>query len=123
MPFFRAVSMLPPMFVRALVSLPLMLLATGLWAAAHHDHPTATDLAIQAMLLLFMASLLINVVISVVAILRERDTSDPAEHRAGQLASELEPQRPGRTAPAAPTSAPAEAPSDRVTAKQALCEG
>jgi hypothetical protein len=122
MPFFRAFCMLPPMLVRALVSLPLMLLATGLWAATHHDHPTATDLAIQAMLLLFMAALLVNVIISVVAILRERDTADPAEHRASQLASELEPQRPGRTAPAATTPAPAEGPSDRVTATQALSE-
>jgi hypothetical protein len=123
MSFLRAFSMLPPMLVGALVSLPLMLLATGLWAAAHHDHPTATDLAIQAMLLLFMAALLVNVIISVVAILRERDTSDPAEHRASQFAAELEPQRPGRAAPAATTPAPAEAPSNRVTATQALSEG
>jgi hypothetical protein len=73
------------------------------------------------MFLLFMAALIVNVIISVVAILRERETSD-AEHRVNTFASELKPQRPGRAAPAATTSAPAEAPSERVTAKQALSE-
>ena len=120
MSFLRAFSKLPPMLARALVSLPLMPLATGLWAA-HHDHPTATDLAIQAMLLLFMAALLVNVIISVVAILRERDASDPTEHRASQFAAELEPPRPGRSAPAATPPGPSEA-SDRATARQALSE-
>ena len=122
MSFLRALSVLPPMLVRALVSLPLMLLATGLWAA-HHDHPTAADLAIQAMLLLFMAALLVNVVVSVVAILRERETADAAEHRASRrTASELEPQRPVRGAPTATPPGPSEATSDRATATQALSE-
>jgi hypothetical protein len=116
MPFFRAFSVLPPVLLRALLSLPLVLLATGLWAA-HHEHPAATDLAIQAMLLLFMAALLVNVIISVVAILCERDPSDLAEHRGNQSASELEPPRPVRAAPAT-----SQAPSDAVTAKQALSE-
>jgi hypothetical protein len=121
MSFLRAFSVLPPMFVRALVSLPLMLLATGLWAA-HHDHPTATDLAIQALLLLFMAALLVNVIISVVAILRERETAEPAEQRAIKFAAELEPERPGRGAAVATPPAPSEASSNPVTAMQALSE-
>src|SRR5262245_31871170 len=122
MSFLRALSVLPPMLVRALVSLPLMLLATGLWAA-HHDHPTATDLAIQAMLVFFMAALLVNVILSVVAILREREASDPAEHRATPFASVPQPQRPERGAPAATTPAASEAPGGGVTAKQALSKG
>jgi len=109
------------MLVRALVSLPLMLLATGLWAA-HHDHPTATDLAIQAMLVLFMVALFVNVILSVVAILCERENSDPSEQRATPFAVEPEPQRPVRAAPAATTRAASEAPSDAVTAKQVLSE-
>lgn len=87
MSFLRAFSMLSPMLLRGLLSLPLMLLATGLWAA-HHEHPTATDLAIQALLLLFMAALLVNVVISIVAILRERDASESADRRANPIASD-----------------------------------
>jgi hypothetical protein len=123
MPFLRAFSMLPSVLVRALVSLPLMLLATGLWAA-HHEHPTATDLAIQATLVLFMAALLVNVIISVVAILRERDTSEPpTDHRANRFASELEPARPQRAAPEGATQPATEAATEGVTAKQALSEG
>ena len=115
--------MLPSVLLRALVSLPLMLLATGLWAA-HHEHPTATDLAIQAMLVLFMAALLVNVIISVVAILRERDTSEPpADNRANRFASELEPAGPQRPAPEGPTQPATAAPSERLPAKQALSEG
>lgn len=121
MSFLRAFNVLPPMLARALVSLPLMLLATGLWAA-HHDHPTAADLAIQAMLLLFMAALLVNVVVSVVAILRESETADVAEHRASRTACELEPPRPGRAAPTATPPGASEATSDRATATQALSE-
>jgi hypothetical protein len=55
-----------------------MLVATALWAA-HSEHSTVTDLAIQATLLVFMTALLVNVIASVVAILRAREGSDPGE--------------------------------------------
>jgi len=100
------------MFVRAIVSLPLMLLATALWAA-HVEHPSATDLAIQAMLVLFMAALLVNVIISVVTILRDREAPDPAERSASRFGSELEPQRPAHASPPSTTAA-AELPSNRA---------
>src|SRR5262245_27555448 len=97
MPSTRAMLLLPATLVRAIVSLPLMLLATALWAA-HAEYPTATDLAIQAMLTLFMAALLVNVVLSVIAILRERQVIDPPEGAASSFASELK-QAPTRAAP------------------------
>ena len=119
---FFSLSVLPPALVRAVVSLPLMLLATGLWAA-HHDHPTATDLAIQAMLLLFMVALLVNVIVSVVAILRERDAADQVDGRTRRFASKLETQRSARSAPTGATATTSEVSSERVPAKQALSEG
>src|SRR5262245_2360451 len=97
MPTVPRTPILPAALVRALVSLPSTLLATALWAAAHAEHPTATDLAIQAMLVLFMAALLVNVVVSVFAILRERHPLDPPDAGAGAFAAELE-QHPARAA-------------------------
>jgi hypothetical protein len=91
--------------------------------AAHPDHHTVTDLAIQAALVLFMAALLVNVIVSVVAILRERDAPEPVKHRASRLASKLESQRRARAAAAATAPAGSEPRSERVTARQALSEG
>jgi hypothetical protein len=84
-----------------------MLLATALWAA-HAEHPTATDLALQAMLVLFIGTLLANVVVSVVAILRERQLVDPPE--AGPLVAE-QAQRPAPPAPPPKTPATRQAPA------------
>ena len=92
----RANSMLPAMLIRAGVCLPPML-GTAL-AAGHADHHTITDVLVQAALLFFMAALLVHVIISVVAILREREAIDPLDGRAGRLVSELD-ERPVRTAP------------------------
>jgi NADH:ubiquinone oxidoreductase subunit K len=94
MPRTRATRLLPATLVRAIVSLPLMLLATALWAAAHAEHPTVTDLAIQAMLVLFIAALFVNVVLSVVAILRERHVLDPPEVGGSSFVAELEQRSP-----------------------------
>jgi hypothetical protein len=93
-----------------------MLLANALWAAAHAEHPTATDLAIQAMLVLFVAALLVNVVLSVVAILGERHVIDPPEGGATSLVPELE-QRPARAAPPADVPPVVEVPSERAPAR------
>jgi SpoVK/Ycf46/Vps4 family AAA+-type ATPase len=80
-------------------------------------------MVVQAALVVFMAALFINVVVSVVAILSERDAADPADGRARRFASELEPQRPARAAPVSTTQQPAsESPSERVPAKQTLSE-
>jgi hypothetical protein len=106
---------------RAILSLPLMLLATALWAAAHAEHPTATDLAIQAMLVLLMAALLVNVVLSVVAILHERHVLDPPEAGAGPLVAELE-QRPARPAPQGTTPPAVASPTDRTLPRPVLSE-
>src|SRR5262245_32417898 len=121
MPPTRATRLLPATLVRAIVSLPLMLLATALWAAAHAEHPTATDLAIQAMLVLFMGALFVNVVISVVAILRERHVVDPPEAGASPLVSELE-QRPARAATVGTTTPAVEPPTDRAPPRRVLSE-
>jgi hypothetical protein len=104
MPSARATRILPATLVRAIVSLPPMLVATALWAA-HSEHPTVTDLAIQATLLVFMAALLVNVIASVVAILREREGSDPGESRASHLTSDPG-QGPSRAASPAKTPGP-----------------
>ena len=117
---FRA-SRLPAMLRRAVVSLPLLLLATKLWAA-HAEHPSATDLAIQAMLVLFMVALLVNVIISVIAILRDREAPDPADCGASRFGSELEPQRPPRAPPPSTAPAAAELSSSRAPVKQVLSE-
>jgi hypothetical protein len=95
---------------RAILSLPLMLLATALWAAAHAEHPTATDLAIQAMLVLL-----------VVAILHERHVLDPPEAGAGPLVAELE-QRPARPAPQGTTPPAVASPTDRTLPRPVLSE-
>ena len=85
MPSPRAINVLPALLVRALVALPPMLLATAL-GAGHAEHTSLWDLTLQATLLLFMAALLVNVIASVVAILREpqRDeaSDDPSPRRA-----------------------------------------
>ena len=57
-------------------------------AVGHADHPTTADIVLQAVLLLFIAALLINVVVSVVAILREREITDPADGRASRFAGQ-----------------------------------
>src|SRR5262245_25015842 len=119
MPRGPRTPILPAAIVRAILSLPLMLLATALWAA-HAEHPTATDLAIQAMLVLFVAALLVNVVLSVVAILCERHVLDPPEG-ASSLLAELE-DRPARSAPPANVPSGIKAPSDRAPARRALSE-
>jgi hypothetical protein len=121
MPIFRAFSGLTAMLRPAVVSLPLLLLATKLWAA-HAEHPSATDLAIQAMLVLFMAALLVNVIISVVTILRDREAPDPADRGASRFTSELEPQRPARASPPSTAAAVSELPSNRAPPKQVLSE-
>jgi hypothetical protein len=72
--------MLPSMLVRALVSLPPMLLATAL-AADHAEHPSVADMVVQAALVVFLAALFINVVLSVVAIFGNEETSEPADGR------------------------------------------
>ena len=88
--------MLTSMLVRALVSLPPMPLATAL-AAGHAEHPGVTDFVVQAALVVFLAALLINVVVSVIAILGEREMSDPTDGRARRFAGERE-QRPSLAA-------------------------
>jgi hypothetical protein len=115
----RATSILPATLVRTIVSLPLMLLATALWAAAHAENLTATDLAIQAMLVLFMIALLVNVILSVVANLRERHVLDPPAGGASSFVAEVE-QRSIRAAP--PGNAPpvVEAPREHAPPPQAL---
>lgn len=115
----RTTRLLPATLVRAIVSLPLMLLATAL-RAAHAEHPTATDLAIQAMLVLFMAALLVNVVLSVVAFLRERHL-DPPEAGASPFVSELK-QHPARAAPPGKTPPAVASPTDRTPPRQVLSE-
>jgi len=74
---------------------------------------------VQAALLFFMAALLVHVIISGVAILREREAIDPLDGRASRLVSELD-ERPVRTAPQG--KMPAEATSERAPAQQALSE-
>ena len=118
---FRALSRLSALLRRIAVSLPLLLLATKSWAA-HAEHPSATELAIQAMLVLFMAALLVNVIISVLAILRDREASDPADRGASRCGSELKPQRPARAPATTTTAAAAELPSNPAPAKQVLSE-
>jgi hypothetical protein len=100
---------LPASLVRAIVSLPPMLLPTAL-SAAHAEHPTGEDFAIQAMLVLFMGALLVNVIVSAVVILRERHVIDP-EGGASPLASEQE-QRPAPAAPQAKAPATLQSPSE-----------
>ena len=78
MPGAPSTPFLAAALVRAIVSLPVMLLATALWAA-HAEHATAADLALQAMLVLFMAALLVNVILSAVSILRQRHVLDASE--------------------------------------------
>jgi hypothetical protein len=116
----RATRILPATLVRAIVSLPLMLLATALWAA-HAEHPTTTDLAIQAMLMLFMAALVVNVIFSVVAILRERHVLDPPEGAASSFATEQE-QRPTRGASQGTAPASAQPLNERAPSRRALSE-
>ena len=111
---------LPATLVRAIVSVPLMLLATTL-RAAHAEHPTATDLALQVLLVLFMAALLVNVIVSVVAILRERHVADPQEGGAAAFVSELKP-RAGPTAPQGHTPSVMRSPSEHTAAQQILSE-
>jgi hypothetical protein len=93
------------------VSATLMLLATALWAAAHAEHPTVTDLAIQAILVLFMSGA--STSSSVVPTLRERHVIDAPEAGASPFVAEVE-QRSARAAaqgtipPAAPGQVPSE---------------
>ena len=56
-------------------------LPTAAFAVGHPEHPTVLDLAVQAALVVFLAALFINVVLSVVAILGEGEISDPADAR------------------------------------------
>jgi len=92
MPASRAINLLPAMLVRALAALPPMLLATAL-AAAHAEQASVADLAVQATLLVLLAALLVNVIVSVVAILRDRDRYDGNDEATCGLA-------PGREYPA-----------------------
>jgi hypothetical protein len=74
------------------------------------------------MLVLFMAALLVNVIISVLAILRDREAPDPADRGASRFGSELKPQRPARAPATTTTAAAAELPSNPAPAKQVLSE-
>jgi cation transporter-like permease len=120
MPSARVIRILPATLVRALVWLPLILLATALWAAAHAEHPTATDLAIQVMLVLFMAALFVNVVLSVVAILRERHVLDPPE--VGRSPFVSEPEQPARSGPQGKAPPSVGSPTGRTPPRQVLSE-
>jgi len=62
------------MRVSAIVSMPPTLLATAL-VAGHAEHHGLADMAVQWALVLIGTALLINVVASAWAILRERETS------------------------------------------------
>jgi hypothetical protein len=105
----RANSMLSPILVHAGVWFPAML-GTAL-AAGHADHHhTVADLVLEVALLLVMAALLIHVILTVVAILRERDLSIPGD---GRFASE-------DAAPQGPTLAALDASSERPPSKPFL---
>jgi hypothetical protein len=73
--------MLASVLVRALVGLPPPLLLASALAASHPEHHSTADMATQWILVLLLAALLINVVASAVVILRERETSLPADSR------------------------------------------
>ena len=66
--------------------------------AGNPEHPSATDMVVQGVLVLFLAALLIHVVVSVVAILGDREISDPADGRSRRFAGEPE-HRPSRAEP------------------------
>jgi hypothetical protein len=72
-------------FVCSALTFPSVALAAG-----HADHPSAADMVVQAALVVFMAALLINVIVSVVAILGEREMPDPADGRTRRFAGERE---------------------------------
>lgn len=96
--------------------------------APHGDSKTSQiaslfESVVELAFLILLGGLLINVVASVISILRERDGPDSADKRANRVAAELEPQRPVLAAPAHPTQPMSEAPIDPVAAKQALSEG
>ena len=79
-------------FVCSTLTFPSVALAAG-----HADHPSAADMVVQAALVVFMAALLINVIVSVVAILGEREMPDPADGRTRRFAGERE-QHPSQAA-------------------------
>jgi hypothetical protein len=63
-------------------------LPSAAFAVGHPpEHPTMLDLVVQAALVVFMGALFINVVLSVVAILGEREISDPADGRTHRFTS------------------------------------
>jgi hypothetical protein len=62
-------------------------LPTAAFAVPDPEHPTALDLVVQAALVVFMAALFINVVLSVVAILGDGEISDPADGRTQRFTS------------------------------------
>jgi len=68
------------MRVSAIVSMPPTLLATAL-VAGHAKHHGLADMAVQWALVLIGTALLINVVASAWAILRERETSATGDRR------------------------------------------
>ena len=63
-------------------------LPTAAFAVGHPpEHPTVLDLLVQAALVVFLAALFINVVLSVVAILGKEETTEPADGRTHHLTS------------------------------------
>ena len=75
-------------------------LPTAAFAVGHPEHPTVLDLAVQAALVVFLAALFVNVVLSVVAILGEGEISDPGKGRTHHFTSPLE-RNPSLAEPAA----------------------
>jgi hypothetical protein len=60
----------------------VLALPTAAFAVGHPpEHPTMLDLVVQAALVVFLAALFINVVLSVVAIFGNEETSEPADGR------------------------------------------
>jgi hypothetical protein len=113
--------MLPSMLDNALVSLPLTLLATTLVATGHAEHVSVAEMLVQAALIVFLAALLLNVILSVVAILRERHVLDPPETGASSFVAELE-QRPARATPPGTTSPPTQSLGEHAPPRQIVSE-
>jgi hypothetical protein len=83
------------------VGLLALALPTAAFAVGHPpEHPTVFDLVVQAALVVVLAALLINVVLSVVAIFADEEIYHHAEGRTHRFTSPPE-QAPSLVAPAA----------------------